>query len=186
MTDDPGLRYEVDGSIATITLDRPERKNAFTLDTVAAWVDCLSRAAEDDRARVVVLTGAGSAFCSGIDLSVLHSIDSTPLAYKHLLMNKIHRVALALDDLDKPIIAAINGAAVGAGLDMALLCDLRVAARDARPMAAARRVVRLGQEQSGASDSLVRCAIGLALGGPGRRVRRAEPSGHGRLPCPVR
>ena len=132
MTEDPGLHYEMDGSIATITLDRPERKNAFTLDTVAAWVDCLHLAAEDDRVRVVVLTGAGSAFCSGVDLSVLRSIDSTPLAYKRLLMNKIHRVALALDDLDKPIIAAINGAAVGAGLDMALLCDLRVAARSAR------------------------------------------------------
>jgi enoyl-CoA hydratase/carnithine racemase len=131
MNADAGLRYAVGGGTATITLDRTARKNAFTLAMIEAWVECLNEAAADDGVRVVVITGAGSAFCSGIDLSVLQSIESTPLAYKRLLMTKIHRVALALEDLDKPTIAAVNGIAVGAGMDMALLCDMRVAGRSA-------------------------------------------------------
>ncbi len=132
MTGDPGLRYSVQDAIATITLDRPERKNAFTLETIDAWVDRLHDAAADADVRVVVLTGAGSAFCSGVDLSVLQATERTPLARKQMLTHRIHRVALALEDLDKPTIAAVNGVAVGAGLDMALLCDMRVAGRSAR------------------------------------------------------
>jgi enoyl-CoA hydratase/carnithine racemase len=132
MTGDAGLRYAVQNAIATITLDRPERRNAFTLETIDAWVDRLHDAAADADVRVVVLTGAGSAFCSGVDLSVLQGTERTPLARKQMLMNRIHRVGLALEDLDKPTIAAVNGAAVGAGLDMALLCDMRIAGRSAR------------------------------------------------------
>ena len=131
VTDDAGLRYAVEDGVATITLDRPARRNAFTVATIDAWVGRLREAAADEDVRVVVLTGAGDAFCAGIDLAVLDALERTPLAVKQLL-RKIHGVALALDDLDKPTIAAINGAAVGAGLDMALLCDLRLAARSAR------------------------------------------------------
>src|SRR5690242_18674455 len=132
MSEDPGLRYAVDDGIATITLDRPERKNAFTLLTIDAWVAALNEAAADDGVRVVVVRATGAAFCAGIDLSALAAIEPTPIARKEVLSKRIHRVALALDDLDKPTIAAINGPAVGAGLDMALLCDMRIAARSAR------------------------------------------------------
>jgi enoyl-CoA hydratase/carnithine racemase len=99
---------------------------------IDSWVARLQEAASDDAVRVVVLTGSGRAFCAGVDLSVLRAIEPTPLALKRLLTERIHRVALALEDLDKPTIAAINGVAVGAGLDMALLCDMRIAARSAR------------------------------------------------------
>ncbi|MGI5129859.1 enoyl-CoA hydratase/isomerase family protein [Pseudonocardia sp. CA-107938] len=129
---DAGLRYAVDGAIATITLDRPERKNAFTLDTIDAWVDALHAAAADDGVRVVVLAATGDVFCAGIDLDAFAEVEPTPLARKEVLTRRIHRVALALDELDKPTIAAVNGAAVGAGMDMALLCDMRIAARSAR------------------------------------------------------
>jgi enoyl-CoA hydratase/carnithine racemase len=132
MTEDVGLRYAVDSSIATITLDRPKRKNAFTLPMIDAWVDCLRTAGGDDAVRVIVVTGAGDSFCSGVDLSALDAVEATPLGRKRLLMDRIHQVALALDDLDKPVIAAMVGVAVGAGLDMALLCDMRIAGRSAR------------------------------------------------------
>lgn len=129
----PGpLRYEVADGIATITLDRPSRRNAFTLEMIDEWVTRLDEARRDDDVRVVILTGTGPAFCAGIDLSVLEAIEPTALARKKVLSDRIHRVGLALDDLDKPTIAAVNGVAVGAGLDMALLCDMRLAARSAR------------------------------------------------------
>jgi len=124
---DVGLRYTVDSGVATILLDRPARKNAFTLELIDAWVDRLQLAARSDDVRVVVVTGAGDSFCSGIDLSVLQKVERTPLAQKRMLTDRIHKVALALDDIGKPVIAAMRGAAVGAGLDMALLCDMRIA-----------------------------------------------------------
>jgi enoyl-CoA hydratase/carnithine racemase len=132
MTCGPGLQYSVDGPTATLTLDRPHAKNAFTLDTIDAWVDALQRAAADDAVRVIVLTGAGDAFCAGMDLGALSQADAAPLARKRLLTDHIHQVGRTLEQIDKPTIAAINGVAVGAGLDMALLCDMRVAARSAR------------------------------------------------------
>jgi len=126
------IRYRVVDHVATITLDRPERKNSFTPAMVQDWVACLRDASEDEDVRVVVLTGAPGAFCSGIDLSELAGTASTPLATRRLLTDRIHAVARALEDLACPTIAAINGVAVGAGLDMALLCDMRLAARSAR------------------------------------------------------
>jgi enoyl-CoA hydratase/carnithine racemase len=130
MSDD--LRYTVKDAIATITLNRPHRKNAFTLQMTDDWAAAVRTAAADETVRVVVLTGAGDAFCAGIDLAVLHAVEPTPLARKRMLTDGVHQVARAVADLDKPLIAAINGAAVGAGLDMALMCDIRFAARSAR------------------------------------------------------
>jgi enoyl-CoA hydratase/carnithine racemase len=112
--------------IGTITLNRPQARNAFTLSMIREWERLLRSSKDDDDVRVVVLTGAGDrAFCSGVDLSWVAD-KRTPLQRKRDLHEGIQRVALAVDDLDKPIIAAINGVAVGAGLDMALMCDMRV------------------------------------------------------------
>lgn len=126
------LEYSVKDHVATILLNRPHRKNAFTLDMVDAWADSLRRAEEDPDVRVVVLTGAGGAFCSGVDLSDFKGERREPLAEKELLTRRVHRVALTLEDVSKPVLAAVDGPAVGAGMDMALLCDLRFASRDAR------------------------------------------------------
>jgi enoyl-CoA hydratase/carnithine racemase len=79
----------------------------------------------------VVVTGAGGAFCSGIDLDALADIEATALGRREMLTEHIHRVALTLDRLDKPVIAAVTGAAVGAGMDMALMCDMRFVAESA-------------------------------------------------------
>ncbi|MCW3817949.1 enoyl-CoA hydratase-related protein [Micromonospora sp. DR5-3] len=126
------LRYAVSDGIATITLDRPERHNAFTFEMIADWAEALTRAQDDDEVRVVVLTGAGSAFCSGVDLDSLADVAATPLGRRTMLTRRIHKVAFAVEALDKPLLCAINGAAVGAGLDMALMCDIRFAGESAR------------------------------------------------------
>jgi enoyl-CoA hydratase/carnithine racemase len=129
---DRGLTYRIHDAVATLTINRPERKNAFTLDLIDDWAAALVEAARDDAVRVVVLTGSGDAFCAGIDLDVLAGIEPTALARKQMLSHGVHQVARAVGALDKPLIAAINGVAVGAGLDMALMCDLRFAATSAR------------------------------------------------------
>jgi enoyl-CoA hydratase/carnithine racemase len=134
MGDSPSddLRCDVADGIATITLNRPERKNAFTLAMIDAWAAALRDARDDPGVRVVVVTGAGDAFCSGVDLGVFGEIEDRPLARKRMLTDHIYKVVNAVRELDKPYIAAVNGVAVGAGLDMALMADLRFAASTAR------------------------------------------------------
>ncbi|MEX5633080.1 enoyl-CoA hydratase/isomerase family protein [Parafrankia sp. FMc2] len=126
------LIYVVEDAIATITLNRPQVRNAFTLTMIDRWADALRAAEADPQVRVVVVTGAGGAFCSGIDLAVLSGIEPTPIARRRMLTEGVHKVARAVLDLSKPLIAAVSGVAVGAGLDMALMCDMRFAARSAR------------------------------------------------------
>ncbi|MCU1649231.1 MAG: enoyl-CoA hydratase/isomerase family protein [Pseudonocardia sp.] len=127
------LEYTVADGIGTILLNRPHRKNAFTLNMIDTWARALRDARTDPDVRVVVLTGAGDAFCSGVDLDRRQdATPATPLERKENLTERIHRIPFALEDLDKPVIAAINGVAVGAGMDMALMCDMRIMARSAR------------------------------------------------------
>ncbi|MBH0776333.1 enoyl-CoA hydratase/isomerase family protein [Nocardia bovistercoris] len=126
------LEYNVTDYVATIQLNRPEKRNAFTLPMVDAWADRLLEAQADPQVRVIVITGAGQGFCSGVDLSWIEDHDRSSLEFKQDLTEHIHRVPLALESVDKPVIAAINGDAVGAGLDMALMCDLRLASTSAR------------------------------------------------------
>lgn len=123
------LILKVENGIATITLSNPEKKNAFTLEMIDAWKDALERWRTDTSVKVIILTGAGNDFCTGVDLSASGSLEiEGPYEHKSVLWDRIHRIALTLEDIDKPVIAALNGIAVGAGLDMALMCDLRFAA----------------------------------------------------------
>jgi enoyl-CoA hydratase/carnithine racemase len=126
------LEYEVKDGVGTILLNRPDRKNAFTPAMIDDWAGALGDAGTDPDVRALVLTGAGDGFCSGADLDTLHQGEPTPLDVKRNLTHRIHRVAYAMQELDKPVIAAVNGVAVGAGMDMALMCDIRLAARSAR------------------------------------------------------
>ena len=91
------LEYSVDGAVATIVLNRPAKKNAFTLEMVDEWSHALERAGADDAVRVVVLTGAGNAFCSGVDLDAFKGEERGPLQEKQLLTDRVHRVARAMD-----------------------------------------------------------------------------------------
>ena len=126
------LEYDVADGIGTILLNRPRLKNAFTFAMIDAWAEALRSARTDPAVRVVVVTGAGDAFCSGVDLDELDAKAGGQFELKSALTDRIHRVAYALEDLDKPVIAAVNSTAVGAGMDMALMCDIRLLARSAR------------------------------------------------------
>jgi enoyl-CoA hydratase/carnithine racemase len=132
MTVAEDLLYTVENHVATIRLNRPERKNAFTLEMLDEWADALRNAEADPAVRVVVLTGAGDSFCSGVDLSAYNGREKTPLSEKELLTKHVHQVAYAAEALSKPYLAAVNGVAVGAGMDMSLMCDLRFASDQAR------------------------------------------------------
>jgi len=131
MTDQ--LQFSVDDGIARIVLNRPERLNAFNFAMIDAWVAALDRCRTDDAVKVVLVTGAGEAFCSGGDIVEMGDrLEHTPEQRKNELFQRIERIPLALEDLDKPLIAVVNGVATGAGMDMALMCDIRYAARSAR------------------------------------------------------
>jgi 2-(1,2-epoxy-1,2-dihydrophenyl)acetyl-CoA isomerase len=127
------LRFEIDDGIATLTLNRPDRMNAFTWEMIDAWAGALDECRARDDVSAVIVTGAGKAFCSGGDIGEMKARgERTPLDRKRELEAHVHKIPLAMEALDKPVIAAINGAATGAGLDLALMADLRIAAESAR------------------------------------------------------
>jgi 2-(1,2-epoxy-1,2-dihydrophenyl)acetyl-CoA isomerase len=121
------------GGVATMTLNRPDRLNAFTKGMIDAWYTALLDAAADPAVHVVVVTGTGRAFCSGGDLGGLSErAGNAAAALKDVLWEDIHRIPKFLESFDKPYIVALNGMAIGAGLDLALMADYRIAARSAR------------------------------------------------------
>jgi enoyl-CoA hydratase/carnithine racemase len=126
------LLYEVKDRIATITLNRPDKLNAFTGPMIEAWAGALAEAQRDDAVNVVVVTGAGRAFCAGGDVGRMGQGTPTPLEHKNQLWENIHRVPRTLEAMDKPVIAMVNGLAVGAGMGMCVMCDVRVASDEAR------------------------------------------------------
>ena len=128
------LLYEVKDKIATITLNRPDKLNAFTGDMIEAWAGSLAAAQADDSVNVVVVTGNGRAFCSGGDVGRMRAAEAAPSALdgKNTLWEGVHRVPKALEAMDKPVIAMVNGLAVGAGMGMCVMCDVRIAAESAR------------------------------------------------------
>jgi enoyl-CoA hydratase/carnithine racemase len=136
-----GIHYEVEDMVGLITLDRTDRKNAFTVEMVHQWAAAVDEAAVDDDVRVLVVTGAGDSFCAGADVKQMgEDADDEarrvegrkPLQSRRYLTENVHLVALALDRMHKPSIAAVNGPAIGAGMDMALMCDMRIGGRSAR------------------------------------------------------
>jgi enoyl-CoA hydratase/carnithine racemase len=132
MTDQ--LLFETKDHIATITLNRPDVLNAFTEEMIEAWVAALQECRDNDDIHVVVLTGAGRAFCAGGDVRAMkESPDrNNPNLTKSRLWDMVQNIPKTLQEMDKPIIAAVNGPATGAGMDMASMCDIRIAAESAK------------------------------------------------------
>ena len=127
------LRLEIDDQIGVITLDRPEKLNALSRPLHNEMVAAASRLQADDDVRVVIVTGAGRGFCSGADLTARPG--QAERISQNERMNEFGWVgaqALAFGELDKPTIAAVNGVAAGAGMSLALACDIRVGSEKAR------------------------------------------------------
>jgi enoyl-CoA hydratase/carnithine racemase len=149
-----------DDGVVVLTFNLPERRNAMTGELTAAWAAAVPALAADRTVRCVVVTGAGSAFCSGGDLSWIET--STGLSVDDLRdrMLPFYRTWLSIRDLEVPTIAAVNGPAVGAGLAVALACDLRYAADGARLSAP---FTALGMHPGMATTWLLPEVAGLAV-----------------------
>ena len=142
------IDYRVDDDILTLTLNRPDQLNAFTVEMADELEHAFHRASEDDAVKAIVVTGAGRAFCAGMDLSVPDNVFGLDESV-HPTMADMHehlteapfqrgvrdtggRVALSIFECKKPVIGAINGAAVGIGATMTLAMDIRIASEKAR------------------------------------------------------
>ncbi|MGB1142577.1 MAG: enoyl-CoA hydratase/isomerase family protein, partial [Halioglobus sp.] len=127
------ILLDIDGKVATITLNRPEVMNAINEAMLPPWVDALEECRTNSDVAVIVVTGAGEAFCRGGDTTKLGSHTTpSPVEIKEQFWDRLHRIPRKLAEIDKPVIAAVNGLASGAGVDVSLQCDLRFAARTAK------------------------------------------------------
>jgi 2-(1,2-epoxy-1,2-dihydrophenyl)acetyl-CoA isomerase len=123
------LRYAVEGAVATITLERPDALNSLTVALKTQLLAAFRQAERDTAVRAIVLTGAGRAFCAGQDLRERLEPDAAPLEVE--LRERYNPLILAMRRLEKPIVAAVNGVAAGAGASLAFACDIRLAAEGA-------------------------------------------------------
>lgn len=168
------LLYQIDGVVLTITMNRPERLNAMNNTMRRELIAAFSQAADDETVRVIVLTGAGRGFCSGADLAAAVE-DGTPVNFGELLRETYNPLVLLMRRLPKPIIAAVNGVAAGAGMSLALACDLRIASESASFMQA---FVKIGLVPDSGATWLLPRLVGLTraldLMLTGRRVAADE------------
>lgn len=129
------LLERIENGVAWLTLNRPERRNAMSRPMLAALVSALTRLAADDEVRVVVLTGAGGAFCAGGDVKRMAETAEAEAAKsserRATELRQVMEASRWLHEMGKPTIAALPGPAAGAGLSLALACDMRIAARSA-------------------------------------------------------
>ena len=127
------LIVNIDGSIAKITLNRPEALNAINVEMGDELIKVFEELKTRDEVRAVILTGAGRAFCSGGDVKqMLSVVDNDPASFFAAPLEAYHRLVKSIRELPKPVIAAINGLATGAGFNLTLACDVRIAAESSK------------------------------------------------------
>nr|WP_203953679.1 enoyl-CoA hydratase-related protein [Planotetraspora mira] len=146
--------YEVEQAVATVTLDRPDAMNSLTAAMKGELLAALRRAAADGSVRAVLLTGAGRAFCAGQDLREHADNLESGLGLANTVREHYNPIVLTITSMDKPVVAAVNGVAAGAGASLAFACDFRVASERAK-FAMAFTGIGLGPD-SGASWTLQR------------------------------
>jgi enoyl-CoA hydratase len=156
---EPPLLVDRAGGIVTLTLNRPDVRNAMGPELTEAFASTVSDLRTDPDVRVVVVTGAGAAFCAGGDLSFIKPGPDARVAEIRAKMRAFYGKFLAVRSLDCPTIAAINGAAVGAGLCLAMACDIRIAAQGAKLSTA---FTRLGMHPGMAATYLLTRLVGTA------------------------
>ncbi len=145
--------------VARLVLDNPDQRNAMSDQMTDAWVRAIDDLAADRSVRVVVVTGAGSAFCSGGNTGWIASEPDAEVDYLRTRMMAFYRAWLSITELEVPTIAAVNGPAIGAGLCLALACDIRYAAEGAKLSAP---FVKLGMHPGMAATYLLPNAVGEA------------------------
>ncbi|MEV0591547.1 enoyl-CoA hydratase-related protein [Nonomuraea cavernae] len=154
------IRYDVTDAVATVTLDRPDAMNSLTSEVKTALLEAMRRAAGDPEVRAVLLTGSGRAFCAGQDLREHAANLEAGRGLANTVREQYNPIVELITTMDKPVVAAVNGVAAGAGAALAFACDLRVASDKAK-FAMAFTGIGLAPD-SGASWTLRR------LVGPGR------------------
>lgn len=131
----PDVLYEVRDAVATITLNRPDARNAYSEAMVSELLEALDDADSNEAVRAVVVTGAGSVFSAGGDLKAMRDrtgmFAGDPAELRNQYRKGLQQITRRFDAFEKPVVVAVNGAAIGAGLDLALMADLRIASNDA-------------------------------------------------------
>jgi 2-(1,2-epoxy-1,2-dihydrophenyl)acetyl-CoA isomerase len=183
---DPFLSVTREGAIITLTMNRPEERNAISdLEACDQFVDVCAEILADTTISVVVLTGADPTFSAGGNLKRMRDRQGfapkdTPIATRNSYLRSIQRIPLALYDLEVPTIAAINGAAIGAGLDLACMCDVRIASERA---SFAESFVKIGIVPGDGGAWLLPRIVGLSkaaeLSFTGEVIKPAEALGIG-------
>jgi enoyl-CoA hydratase/carnithine racemase len=146
--------------VTVLTLNNPARRNALDPPLAQALIAAVSSLRSDPAVRCVLVTGAGTAFCSGADLGALRDQPKSDVMGRRDLLRGFYEVFLGFRELPMPVIAAVNGAAVGAGLNLALSCDMRIAARSARFAAS---FVHLGIHPGGGTSYLLSRLVGSGV-----------------------
>ncbi len=126
------ILYTKENGVATLTLNRPRQLNALNEQMILEILDAVKKTAADKEIKVLILTGAGRAFCFGADISAFQQEEASSASSAANLLPKAQEIIRSMVNMDKPIIAALNGFATGLGLDLALACDLRIAAERAK------------------------------------------------------
>lgn len=185
MTDYPhldGLVVEVEGPVLRVRLDRPDRRNALTDETVDAFIDAIETAGNDDAIRVIALTGSGDSFCSGFDLGTRGKPEIRPRlgATQRQLRRGINRLIPTLLETQTPIVTAATGHIIGLGLNIVLASDFAIVSDDARIRAP---FTTLGFTPDSGSSWLIPRLVGVARAKEllllGREISGARAAGWG-------